>query len=429
MRRSVLLFISVLLVLTSCGSEPLYPDETARGSPDGFIYTESDDKPLTCNAQNGSDKLQFCNGCLYFSTGLGTEVSPTVYMRYNCSTGNLTSVCSDPVCRHDSEDCPLYGLSDWVIVSPDENIFFLKKYIVNTVNSSGAQAYGGLVCRLMEYDARSGQIKLLQNFEDGSCGFSNELYTGEYRFYHDMYYDKEQNDYIPAIMRMSLDTFETIPFAGIGCELNESYAYSDDLLFILGDRIYLTDSRAIYSLDFNGENRVDCVSASMTGSIYTDGEYIFYENEGELCRRALDGGGEERLGIYPNGSTRYYITEKYIYYISGEDVVLGKANIYGYASDTVTLHGSEFRRCLHDGSGDERVFAFEDAEAGIRPLYWLAAGNYIYCFYTWWTDSDGDGVYEEGDNGYSYSVNGVTACTILRIDVSTGEAYYIKAAE
>ena len=93
------------------------------------------------------------------------------------------------------------------------------------------------------------------------------------------------------------------------------------------------------------------------------------------------------------------------------------------------LYGTEFRRCRPDGSGDERVFRFEGEYASYRPIHIAVAGRYLFCTYSWWEDPDGDGVYRDGGQQYSFPVNGRGNCSFLRIDCETGEIVKIVIRE
>ena len=59
----------------------------------------------------------------------------------------------------------------------------------------------------------------------------------------------------------------------------------------------------------------------------------------------------------------------------------------------------------------------------------MCDGRYLYCVFYWWEDPDGDGIYRDGDQRYSYPVNGRSDCIFLRIDTETGEAVKIVVRE
>ncbi len=412
-----------VMLFTSCENNLTYLDTTpvADSSATGeYTYTESDDGVLPYNPLNGSEYLQFRDGFLYFFSTAGGSSGISTLMRLNVKTGNITSVCTDPLCQHDNADCPFYGVNNFWIVTPDSNIRYFRNYIESIKDANGFTADTVINVSFYTYDTHTSRITVNEEFvpSEGWDG-GNEFYSGDYRFYQAQLYDEETDSYNYANMRMDMTTNKKTV-------ITEN---TDRMLFIINERLYLTDSAVIYSVDFNGGDRIDCVSGRFAGQqILTDSKSIYYTADGELYRMLLSSGKEEPLGVYPNEFYYYYLTGNYIYYISGEKVVLGKAKISGYASDIVTLEGGEFWRCAYDGSNNELVYKFEGDTVGLRPIWAAVAGNYIYCMYTWWTDADGDGVYIDGDNGYSFPANGNTACTIMRIDVTTGEVYFIKAA-
>ncbi len=427
MKRIIILLFVISAVLTSCGNTNIGSQSQSESD---FPYTESDDGYLTFNAESAVAQFKYHDGHLYFnggaSYGIHTEGDgvPTDYLRMNLKTGNVISVCSDPLCRHDFADCPIYGIGEVAFLSPAGDLYFLSQYFFSENGDSRLSA------QFIKYDLIKNKVTVLEAFENGSTGFGKEIYTDDYRFYHGMFYDANRDEHIPAIMRMKLSDGKTEPFAGIDSKMIEGgYDYTDDVLFTIDDRLYLTDSKTLYSVDFHGKNRINHLDGYINGECYTDGEYVYYQSSDEICRRSLSGGDEEGLGITPYSGTGYMLTENYIYYMSGAPVTLGKAQIYGYNSDTVTLEGGEFWRCKHDGSENELIYKFSGDTESYRPRHWIVVGNYIYASYYWWTDADGDGIFEEGDNHESYPVNGSTLHRILRIDVNTGEEYFIEIAE
>ncbi len=410
MKRIIILLFVISALLTSCGN-------TDVGSP---LQVESSDGVLTYNAESPSAQYRYSDGYLYFSSSphairtVGDGI-PTDFFKMNLQTGNITSVCPDPLCRHDSLDCPIYGIGSVVFLSPAGELYFLSQYFYDDGDDSRFSM------RFVKYNAEKNKSAVLEDFQGSSTVFYEEIYTETYRFYHGMFYNASREEYIPTIMRMNLSDGKAEPLTEL--------VSTDELLFAVNNRLYLSDAKTLYSVDFDGKNRINHFDSYVGDECYTNGEYAYYKSNSEICRCPLSGGDEERLGITPYSGTRYMLTENYIYYISGDAVTLGKAQIPGYASDTVTLEGGEFWRCRHDGSENELVYAFSGDTESYRPRHWIVVGNYIYASYYWWTDADGDGIFEEGDDHESYPTNGSTLHRILRIDVTTGEEYFIEIAE
>lgn len=415
------------LMLSACGKatdlhylDTTTPAPTETFTPEVFPYTPSDDGVVYGNPKNSTDVLQYQDGYLYFLLRGGTDSRSAELVRFNCENGNVTAVCPDPLCDHVDADCPFYGLGGGTggfVIGEDGNVYF----------ESLIWGEQGIDASLRKFDVQSGKTTVLEVYGDG-WGRSNELYTEDYCFTMGGYWDEAGEVYTNCIMRRDLHTGENKPLFEINLEMAVDYSYSHNLLFIVGDRLYLSDLTSVYSVNFDGGDRRVHFDGRGDWRSMTDGTYMYYcDARGELCRRALDGSGtEERLGVYPYEKT-VYMTENYIYYRAGEDVVLGKARIKGYASDTVTLEAGELRRCDHDGGNDTLIYTFAGETADIRPIHALVAGNYFYCTYLWWDDPDGDGIYRDGANQYSWATNGKTDCDILRIDLTTGETYTIHA--
>ena len=177
------------------------------------------------------------------------------------------------------------------------------------------------------------------------------------------------------------------------------------------------------------EDRKEHISGQFLLDVFTDGEYIYYglpQSEGSniqsLHRVDFNGKNDIDLGIISEkGNAK--ITSNYIYYQKYDEIAIGKANIRGYASDTVTLYNSEIWRCDHDGKNQTLVYKFDGDMANYRIFNESYIGNYIYGLYQWWEDADNDGVFEDGDN---YSSATKDEYNIMRIDITTGDIYIIN---
>lgn len=418
MKIPKLLFILLgALVLASCGKDDLHYLETTAATtentltPETFPYTPSDNREPYGNPKNISTPLQYHDGYLYFVIGNGMDV-PMELVRYNCESGNATAVCPDPLCDHGDADCPLFHLrrNNMFVVGEDGNVYF------DALTWNDTQPNYSV----LQFDAKSGKTQTLVDFGD-TYGRSNECFTEDYCFTLGGYWDEAGENYITCVMRRDLHTLISVPLFEVDQEMGEDYSYTYNVLFIVGDRLYLSDQRCVFSVNFDGGDRRVHFEGRGDWRSRTDGTYMYYCNtEGELCRRALVDGAEQRLGVYPYEKS-FLLTEDFICYRAGESVTIGKARIRGYASDTVTLDAGELRVCDLDGGNDRLVYRFEGETATIRPMHGVVIGNYYYCTYHWWEDPDGDGIYRDGADKYSWATNGKSDCDLLRIDLTTGE--------
>lgn len=424
-----IVMVAMLLLFTSCdGDELHYLDTTTAATAETaataapFPYTPSEDGVLNYGRfrlLGKTGQFQYHDGYLYFLAGGNTTgdaklgARATHLVRMNVETGNVTEVCPDPLCAHDkNSDCAMYGIgSGGFIVGPDGKYYVMKVY----------PTPDGFVESFVQYDAeKDTAVELKDSFPD----YLYEYYTERYRIYKDYLYDEETKTAIPRIMRTDLTTFESVQ---IWPKQTET-AGEDEMLFIIDDRLYLTDHACLYSIDLNGEDYRVHLEGKIPIHVETDGTYVYYTDQRELCRRRLDGGAEERMGIFTSG---FKLTEKYIYYRSGEETVLGKARIIGYTGDVITLYGEKLCRYPLDGEGGEEVlYTFSEEIASLRPHDWIVVGNYCYCTYTYWVDPDGDGVYRDGDMVRSTPSNeNGRVLTFLRIDLTTGVADVISVDE
>ena len=409
--------------LCACGGEELhYLDtttaaETAETAPatEAYPYTPSDNREPYGNPKNISKPLQVHDGYLYFMIGNGMDV-PMKLVRYNCESGNATAVCPDPLCDHGDADCPLFDMrgNNMFVVGEDGNIYY----------DAMTWSEGKALYSVLQFDTESGKTQTLVDYGD-TYGRNSECYTEDYCFTLGGYWDEAGENYITCVMRRDLHTLVSVPLFEVDQKMADDYSYSYNVLFIVGDRLYLSDQRCVFSVNFDGGDRRVHFEGRGDWKSRTDGTYMYYcSAEGELCRRALADGAEQRLGIYPSGRS-FLLTEDFICYRAGESVTIGKARIRGYASDTVTLDAGELRVCDLDGGNDRLVYRFEGETATVRPMHGVVIGNYYYCTYHWWEDPDGDGIYRDGADKYSWATNGKSDCDLLRIDLTTGELYRI----
>ncbi len=431
MKKVLLLSLAALLFLPSCTKTQTQPEPSPDPVREGWTYAPPETGMYGGRARLiAGDQLTVEDGYLHFDGGVGDGY--VVPMRMNLETGNVTALCTDPVCAHNTVECPLYGMRHFIPVRIGEKtqILALRFYPYPEQTLSGEE--WTTVWDLVRYDPMSGEKTVLETYE-GHMGFTPEVYLGTYRFYISQVYDEEDN-WIGGLTRMDITTGKTeLLFEGFYMPLLEK-----------DGRVWVSDGVGIFSFEAQSPSpflreEFSSPSAMLPDQTMcsTDGTNLYVtQNQSDTVRVFPLDGGEERVisgsvgGSYARGGPG----GGWLYYFSGENTVLGDARIRGYASDKVELHGEEFRRCrpnpsAPDGTEDELVFRFEGEWASFRPSHTVSDGRYLYCFYSWWEDPDGDGVYRDGDNRYSFPVNGHDNCSLLRIDCETGEAEIITIRE
>lgn len=416
MRKITILFLLCGL-LVSCGSEELhyFPDETAaEAEAVGYSYTENSDRPVSGAPTTSLPwNLQYADGYLYLASfgGMGIPGEANSGLMYtlrriNPVTGNVTDVCPDPLCAHNSTECPFYGLDSMPIGFHDGKIFYRRRWITHADGETGrVDFYSADVM----FDTASGKLTEVKKLNGEGGGINSYLYTDTHRYWYDFVWDEnstESGQYL--LFRAAYEK----PVPEIAAEVSYDEAgfvgYADGML-------YFTDGRTLYAADEHMENRRDIAEVPLTyGNHWFGGDSVYYaDDNNRIFRILLETGEITDMGFTAGGLE---ITENWIYYSSPEWVSLGKNRVYGMAGDEVTVTGQHIFRCTHDGSGTETVFSFEGELYSTRFRSFIPVGNYLWGTYHRWDDADGDGIYRDGDH-YESSDD----ARILRIDVMTGE--------
>ncbi len=405
-----------------------------------FEFTESDDEPTdNYNLMLGWNILGFSDGYIYFVNGssnpFNLQENQTLW-KYNIKTNNLTSVCSDPICKHNTPSCPLYAITDQYYIYNNKVLATYIYYTFiddgSTGNTPDIEGWGGFKM----YDMSNGKSLLLNEFnpKEGYTEDLRKLIFDDYCIYYDYVYNEKIDAWVFAICRWDMTTNKIVTLTGMDNTYDfnsqENSALATTFLFAIDSRIYFSDGKTIYSTDVNYENRIDHVTGKFDANVYTDGKYIYYgiyipnsKNTVQSIRRMdFDGKNDIDLGINAE-SYNWQITSKYIYYKKYDEITIGKNMVSGYAGENIILTNSEIWRCNHDGTNHELVYKFEGDMANTRMVNEIYVGNYIYGIYEKWTDSDNDGVFKDGDRYYSDTYEDFT---IMRINIETGEVYYIK---
>ncbi|MBE6724303.1 MAG: hypothetical protein E7576_03745 [Ruminococcaceae bacterium] len=422
MKKLFLVSLAALLLLPSCAESPAPSAYDPGETGSDWVYLPSDDRVYEGSCRNFSSGLQAVGDYVYFDGGWGGYVVPA---RLNCTTGNVTWLCSDPLCAHDTPECSLYGTRDFLALD-DGSILALRQYAVTEMTLSGLEV-ADRVHEIVRFEPDTRRRSVVEEFGD-RLSLGPEVIVGNLRFCNSNVYD-EEGSWVGGLERMDLSSGKTE-------QLFEGW-YT--LLFHRDGRVWVSDGVGFFSFEAEADSPVLRLELEGKSAILpehtrfaTEGTNLYItEHENNTVRvLPLDGGEERSLTIdFADYNYILYMTENWLYYFSGETTVLGKARVGGYASDRVELYGTEFRRCRPDGSEDERVFRFEGEYASFRPIDVAVAGRYLFCTYSWWEDPDGDGVYRDGDNRYSFPVNGHDNCSLLRIDCETGEAEIITIRE
>lgn len=440
MKTDLKLLIPALLLaltLTSCGSEPHYIGQDKKnvasykvGAGGGeFEYTAAEDSMYQYNCTSDTSLL-FSDGYLYFYNGW-------TIMRYNPETGNITSVCADPMCSHKDYSCPLYDMFNGSEIYVYNNIVYQRRaYIKQLYDASGNYTGSDKWAGFTAYDIESGNEYVIETYDDtGYSGQNNRIYADGYRFYYQNYTDEETGESLCRICRMTLSDGTSVTLEGFDRLINGEVFFT----FCMDEHIYFTDLKTLFYTDYDGKNRVDIALGSFC-DVVTNGEYIFYivrddstdifgnmTNNGVIYRMNKDGSGVVAL---PQTSGRFYVTGSYIYYCTPTDyknIGTYSNDVYGAPSSEVMINTSSLRRCKTDGTEDKLILEFDGEYEyyGLHQNPIIIDDDYVYLTYFFYTDEDGDKVFNSVDfyeSSYADNYN------LMRVNVETGEIYYIRGA-
>ena len=131
MKKILPLCLAVSLLLFSCDSAP---SADSRDMSEYYVFRSSDGFPLSDSVREP------------------VKISPV--------SGAVTSVCIDPLCPHDSPECPLYGLQSAAVSG---NRLYGVWGEITAAKESGERS-GHIEIRA--YDMESGEMKKLASYED-----------------------------------------------------------------------------------------------------------------------------------------------------------------------------------------------------------------------------------------------------------------------
>ena len=413
MKKTLCTLLAALLLFSGCGDSDT-PKDTGGETVVDFSAITLSDEILT---PNRTLTLQYAGGHLYALIGGMGGVPGSYLVRYNCTTGRISTVCPDPLCFHENEDCPMICIVNWNIL-PNGRVCYAHRYRATHRNEAGTVTKQVNINDLALFDPASGKKKVLYEF-DSSYFTGLELYTEDYRFYPGIEYDEKRELFVTGLYRMNLDNGDytlLLEYASDG--EGKSFAVTAEMFGIFGERIYLSDGESVFSIDFDGGDRVTHLEGTFPQQLHSDGEFVYYQKDGGIYRCNLSGGEEEHIVKCDNLSGKIILTTNWIYYEAGDEIVLGKADIDGYAAKEIILSGGEIYRCRHDGSEQTKIVTMSGEYEYMRPISMTPAGDSLYAVFNGWDDKNGDGIFT-GDEQLTSGLGG-EVLRIYKIDTANG---------
>jgi len=309
-------------------------------------------------------------------------------LKVSLTSGKTTAVCIDPLCMHDSEDCPFFDCTGAVI--DGEILFFRRGWM-----SRGENGYTGTE-KLCTYHVATGKMHILEEYTDSLVFldvFDDVLYyyTAEWEKAGDTlactYHLHRADGKTGKVTELTLpETYRTVG----GFTNNSDYP---NILMMDGETMYwykYNEDRtaSFYTSDPDAGNWQKIEESVKTFANLYHGGYGYsvgavlemkdpdggrtkdnVESTYYLVRRKAGEADQERIAENI-GSSNFIVTDRYIFtmeslteapddltlkkeqYSYGSSVVLGSRN-----TEAVILNGCRIWRMNHDGS--DRVMIAE----------------------------------------------------------------------
>lgn len=310
--------------------------------------------------------------------------------RYSKTDGVLTCFCTDPMCDHTQTSCPFGG-----------NIgnckYYNGKIYYSLMNFDGGDNDKNFV----SYDIANNSLKVLR---EGFFGYNiaQQVFYDNYCYFYDVNVDKETNEWTVFLKRQNIYTNEIEL-----CEVTEGYTTM--MLFGNKDRLYFRDFAYgnIYYSPINDFSKKVVIFNYKTDHYILGEDKLFFvqyfiDGSSTLASISYDGTNYIDYQIADIGS--YFITDKYIYYMTDEtsEIEIGQ--------DCFSINSRYLNRYNFENGDKERIISLDDVLKTISIRQFIVDRNYIYAAFDYYHD----------DISYNTCGN-----SILRIDVNSGEWYYI----
>lgn len=414
--KKFLLTAVCLLLLTGCASEDaLYylpeEDETAPAGTDAFTplphqlgaapfeYTETGDRPAANPGNAGRQSMfKYSDEYLYF-------YGETIH-RYNPKTGNITCLCSDPLCRHGTE-CPFFGMNPVRSLYVHNNQVNYEQFGYIPVEGVNGTEYEP-VERKMRFDIEKQTAEIVFDYIRDGIEYSggravDDYYAGEYYYYlHHVLDEKDRLNY--EMRRENLDTGKIEVLTQLG-NIPAVIHYAD------AEWVYYMHGSEILRMKTETPDAAEKLTDMIVQDAACDGENFYYRIREDGVDRIYrsDMNLENRECLIDENVSFMYLTEQYLYYVPVQTVRIGERDVK-CANDI-------YRWSKADGTAECVYSLPEDMrEASYAIGYsFTVCGNYIYAGYMRYDEAEREIAESGGSDRTEY----------LRINIETGDLYYI----
>lgn len=413
-----LVLFFIIMILTACDDLHTLDIDNEIQVTQEFSYNHIDDAPLNVQSNLAkASRLVVDNNYLYFK-------DKKSFVKYNLTTGIKTYLCNDPVCTHIDTDCPLYGYTDFCALPLfyGDKLYYFVDYD-EVIYKNGIFDHVEKINNLSCYDFITQTYHVIKdNFYVNIL----EYLIYDNIFYYQCQYQDEDGNYIYYLNSLDLDT-STVYEKQMLCDIDGANPYN--LLTAKDGQIYFASylSGELFSCDSKDFSSKTVLYTAPDGYNITHIGYsdtIFYFiiqnsdcSDQILCSYNLLTQQETILYSFPQKLYYLYYTESYVYYMYDEYKSIGTTID---SQETIMLPSSRIYRLDYRSTSpaEEFVFEFKDEPELYSISDFVVSGNYIYAYYI---------LYPVTENIYSYDgYNSIDDRIIIRIDIETGDIYYLQ---
>lgn len=417
MNKTILFLIIAIFLFSSCTSgekPPTYNELREQHGLDTGIESESssssEDSAIGNERQPSSEAdVPSYDKFVYRLTDDRLDWNKVgMPLKVNLTSGKTTTACIDPLCMHNTEDCPFFDCTGSMI--DGEILFYRRGWMQRRENG-----YTGTE-KLCTYHVATGKIQVLEEYTDSL------VFLGAYDdvlYYYTAEWENSGNELVCTYHLhradgktgkvTDLNLPETYDTTG-GFTDNRDYP---NILMVSGDTIYWYKydedmTATFYTSDLNAAAWTELEKGVKTFANIYQGGYGYsvgavmelidpdagMTKENLTCsyyliRRKIGENEPERIAENI-GNSNFIVTDRYIYMLEGlnpvPDNLVVQSDPYSSGSATYEiLNGCRVFRMNHDGS--ERIQIAE------TDAYCFAGKQYIH-------DEVLFGYYEDGETTY-----------------------------
>lgn len=353
---------------------------------------------LSCNGKNNAPDGKTYTDNYVYTMWKTSDTSVSTLYRINVLNATGAPVCPDPLCGHDTNECPFYGINTVGSGIVGSGIYYLR--------GSVPMQHCRQVCR---FDLESGKLAIL--YENSAATIAKLFVFDDYVYFLELVGDgKESPTYTFRLMRYGIHDGKTTDLGNTGAAKNT------DIYASVDGRLYWEDhdSTSCFSTDTNGRNRIDgdrLPDRTRSGNYSVMTENIQVIDRAYINMYTCDvvsknlTRGETSVIVRNNPSFPMIYDGKVFYYrFQKEPLLIGDVvdEDSGERKKIFDARGTELYVCDFDGQNDRLLCDISDSGYlfGItNNMLWSSGNGEYYCttLISYRQSEDGQTV-ERGEN-------------------------------